>query len=371
MCTLAAFLAALTFILFQALLGTDTTIGTIVPWLPAAVVSDQVNFWLLVGILYLANGASPRETWHAHRWAIPLNLTLTSVGGAVLAAAARQFGVSGILIFFLPIILSAYAFRLYVNKAREQMDRLEELVEQRTSELAQANGELRELHKQKDAFLAVLTHDMRSPLTSIHGFAAMLRDRPDLPADKRVRMADIILRSESTLLEIVNNILDIEKLESGSELLLERDHFDLNEVLDEVAEQSLPQAEEKQIAFHWEPAEQPLFIQADRQKIQRVMQNLVSNALKYTPEEGEVCAGVRRNGEYAIFDVVDNGYGIPAEDLPHIFDRFRRVASHKSRAVGTGLGLAIVKNLVEAHEGAIEVQSKVNAGSTFTVKLPL
>ena len=246
MSTLAAYLASLTFLAVQGFFPPDSVQALLAPWLPAALVGDQVNFWFLVGILYLANGASPRETWRAHRWAIPLNLTLTTLGGGMLAVAAQQFGTLGILIFFLPIILSAYAFRLYVNKTREQMDRLEELVNQRTGELAQANEEMRELYEQKDAFLSVLTHDMRSPLTSIHGFATMLRDRPELPPEKRTRMADIIVRSERALLEIVNNILDIEKMESGSELLLERDQFDIHDLLREVAELSLAQAYEKE-----------------------------------------------------------------------------------------------------------------------------
>ena len=371
MSTTAALLAGLTFLGVQGLLGADSFWGQAVPWLPAAIVSDQVNLWLLVTILYLANGVKPREAWQEHRWAIPLNLLLTTAGGAVLSVATKQFGYLGILIFFLPIILSAYAFRLYVNKAREQMDRLEELVSTRTQELAGANNQLKELHKEKDAFLTVLTHDMRSPLTSIHGFASMLRDRPDMPPEKQRRMVDIILRSEAALLEIVNNILDIEKLESGTPVLLDRDHFDLADLVQDSMELVEPQAEEKEIHLRLQPVAEPIYVQADRQKLQRVMQNLISNAVKYTPSSGGVCVSVQRNGRYAIVQVSDTGYGIPADELPFIFDRFRRVAGHKNIAVGTGLGLAIVRNLVEAHEGLISVESEVDKGSTFTVKLPL
>jgi len=97
----------------------------------------------------------------------------------------------------------------------------------------------------------------------------------------------------------------------------------------------------------------------------------VANAVKYTPEEGEIGVRLRENGRYAITEIRDNGYGIPPEQLPYIFERFRRVPGHQHRAMGTGLGLAIVKSLVEAHNGDITVTSQEDVGSTFTFKLPL
>jgi len=98
--------------------------------------------------------------------------------------------------------------------------------------------------------------------------------------------------------------------------------------------------------------------------------NLISNAVKYTPKEGLVSVDTQMNGHYAIVEVKDTGYGIPTDELPHIFDRFSRVKGHQHIAIGTGLGLAIVKSLVEAHDGEITVESQEGAGSTFTVKLP-
>ncbi|MCA9985101.1 MAG: HAMP domain-containing histidine kinase, partial [Anaerolineales bacterium] len=191
------------------------------------------------------------------------------------------------------------------------------------------------------------------------------------PPDKRVYMADIILRSERTLLEIVNNILDIEKLQSGAPIVLDRENVDLTQVVGEIAEVSEGQALEKEIVLSFNRPDDPIFIQLDPQKIKRVLQNVISNAIKYTPDEGQVDVAVQRNGQYAYVVVRDTGYGIPANELPYIFNRYRRVEGHKGRAVGTGLGLAIVKSLVEAHEGEITVESEVNVGSTFTLKLPL
>jgi signal transduction histidine kinase len=250
------------------------------------------------------------------------------------------------------------------------MDRLEQIVATRTQALADANRELAELNEQKNAFLAVLTHDMRTPLTNIRGYATLLRRHPELPQSQQEKMLDVILRSERCLLEIVNNILDIEHLESGVPVLLEREPFDLQQVVREVLESSEAQAQEKGIELRFNGDSLPLIIHADRSKISRILQNLLSNAIEYTPEHGDVWISARMNGSHVTLDLEDNGYGIPADELPYIFDRFSRVAKHKSEAVGTGLGLAIVKNLVEAHEGQIEVTSTEGQGSTFSVTLP-
>ncbi|HZD09829.1 MAG TPA: HAMP domain-containing sensor histidine kinase [Candidatus Binatia bacterium] len=370
MSSVSVYVAGLIFILCQHLLGTGTTASMFLPWLFAAVVGDQLNVWLLIGILYLQQGIDPLTFWRENGWAMPINMIIMGAGGGVLATAVREFDALGIAIFFLPVFLSAYAFRLYVARTRAHLEQLEDLVAERTGELVDANESLADLNKQKDAFLAVLTHDMRSPLTNIHGYASLLRDHPELPPEQRMHMAEIILRNERALLEIVNNILDIEYLESGAPVLLERQNFDLVELVNDLVDSSQAPAQEKQISLRYDSDAKPIFVHADKQKINRILQNLISNAIKYTPEQGCVQVRAAMNGRYVKVEVQDNGYGIPADDLPLIFDRYSRVAKHKSMAVGTGLGLAIVKSLVEAHEGGIDVVSEEGAGSTFTVKLP-
>jgi signal transduction histidine kinase len=366
----AVFIAGLLFEAALGRLGSDTIWGQTIPWLLGALVSDQVNLWLLVGIIYLAHGVKPLEVWRENRWAAPINILVMSVGGGLLALAVRQFGLLGVAIFFLPIVLSAYSFRLTVNNAKEQMARLEEMVTLRTQALANANKKLEALHKEKDAFLAVLTHDMRTPLTSIKGYASILRDR-ELAREQQVQITKVILHSQDTLLGIVNNILEIEKLQSGIPVLLEYSNFDLALIVKAAAESIEAQASEKKISLHYEAVPSPVIISADVKKIERVLLNLISNAVKYTPEGGKVSIDTRVNGRHAVVEVKDNGYGIPAEELPYIFERFSRVKKHQSMAVGTGLGLAIVKSLVEAHNGAISVVSGEGVGSTFTVKLPI
>lgn len=370
MSTIAIVAAGLIFLITQTALNGIPILAATIPWLAAAIVHDQVNLWLLIGLLHLQNKIPPMEIWLEHRWAIPINVLVMSVGGGILAIAVQQFNFLGIAIFFLPIVLSAYSFRLYVSKTRLQMEHLEELVALRTKDLEETNRELEQVSKDKDAFLAVLTHDMRTPLTSIKGYSSILRDR-ELTREQQVQIAKIILRSEETLLDIVNNILDIEKLQSGTPILLERSSFDLALLVRRSAESIAALAMEKNITVHQEEVPQPVIITADEKQIERVLLNLISNAIKYTQEGGTVNIETGMKGRYAYVNIKDNGYGIPEDELPHIFDRFRRVKGHQSKAVGTGLGLAIVKSLVEAHDGEISATSTVDVGSTFTIKLPL
>ncbi len=396
--SIAALVAGLILHWLMAALGNLTIVGQIVPWLVAAIIGDQVNLWLLIIVITLVHGAKPFKVWQENRWAIPINVLVMSAGGGLLSLAVQQFGLLGIAIFFLPIVLSAYSFRLTVNNAKKQLIILEERVIERTQELANANEQLAvtnneladtnqelaftneqladaneqlaTLSKEKDSFLAVLTHDMRTPLTSIKGYSSIMRDR-ELSREQQVKIANVISHSQDTLLKIVNNILEIEKLQSGVPILLEYSNFDMALLTQRVVETMIMQAQEKQIQLNYERVPTPIMVTGDESKIERIITNLVSNAIKYTPEEGDVAVDVCINGRYAAISVQDTGYGIPEEQLPYIFDRYSRVKGHQHLAIGTGLGLAIVKSLVEAHEGTIDVTSKEDVGSTFTIKFPL
>jgi len=376
MSAIAIFVAGIVFHTIAEPIGTASILLAFIPWVIAAIIYDQLNLWLLVVLLHLQMGAKPLDIWKEHRWAIPINVLVMSAGGGILALAVQQFGLLGIAIFFLPIVLSAYSFRMYVSRSKKQLEQLEELVELRTADLAWANEnlagankELEELSKEKDSFLAVLTHDMRTPLTSIKGYGSILRDR-ELDRSQQEHIAKVILRSQDTLLDIVNNLLEIGKLQSGTPILLERDSFDLALVVKSAAESLEASAMEKKIVLNYDQVPSPVEVIADEKKIHRVILNLISNAVKYTPDDGEVFIKTSVSGKYAVVAVQDTGYGIPADELPHIFDRYSRVKKHQSIAIGTGLGLAIVKSLVDAHNGEIVVTSEEGVGSTFTLKLP-
>ena len=367
---IAMFLAGIAFKWLDRAWAGSLILSKAVPWFISALVADQANLWLLIGIIYLAHGVKPLDTWRENLWAIPINILVMAVGGGLLSFSIQTFGTLGIVGFFLPIALSAYAYRYIVWNARKQMEELEELVSLRTQALADANDELMNLQKEKDAFLAVLAHDMRTPLTSIQGYAAIL-GMQTLSKEQQTHMAHIILRNGEALLDIVNNMLELEQMKSSVALVLERGDFDLAELVDRTLEATQTQALEKSIALECEILDSPIMVYADEKKIERVLLNLASNAIKYTPREGHITLRAKANGRYAIVDVIDDGYGIPDDELPHIFETYRRVKQHEHIAVGTGLGLAIVKKLVEAHEGHISVQSQIDVGSTFTVKIPL
>ncbi|KAA3664924.1 MAG: sensor histidine kinase [Chloroflexi bacterium] len=337
----------------------------IIPWVVAAIVNDQLNLFILAGVLRFEQGVdiNLKDYWQENLWAAVINIAIASLGGGLLSSAMRLFGWKGIAIFFMPIILSSFSFRLYVRQMQSHLDNLESIIAERTHTL-------QDLMKEKDAFLAVLTHDMKSPLTSIGIYVDMIRKFPNLPIQKP-HSIETIASSQQSLLNIVNNILDLEKLQIEGGIPLDKTVFDLIPTIESTVESLRLQATRKNIHLQFEPETLSVNLTGDQHQIERVMHNLLSNAVKYTPKEGNICVSLQVQMEKICLQVTDTGYGIPAEELPFIFDRYRRVPGHERLAVGTGLGLAITKGIVEAHGGEISVESENEVGSTFTVMLPL
>ncbi|MCB8976910.1 MAG: HAMP domain-containing histidine kinase [Ardenticatenaceae bacterium] len=363
--SVAIYIAGVVFLNLQRQLDINTLLGQMLPWIITAVLYDQLNFGMVMVIIRLKQGpaVSPLAMWKENMWAAPINIMILAVGGGTLALAVNQFGVVGIIIFFMPIVLSAYAFRLYVNQMQAHMDNLEHIVSQRTEEL-------QKVMQEKDAFLAVLTHDMKSPLTSIHMYATMLKEYPQI-IQQKPHMLDAVLHSQETLTGIVNNILDLEKLKADGQVPMEKTDFDFVVVAEKVLSMVQVQADSKHIALLVDGLDRHTFVYADQNHLERILNNLITNAIKYTPENGRVTVTLATQDNQLILQVQDSGFGIPAEDLPYVFERFHRVVSHRKLAAGTGLGLAITKALVEAHDGKIEVISKEGYGSCFTAYLPV
>lgn len=375
------FLAGMVFELLQPALNIPSPLDTIVAWGVMVIIADQINFWLLILVVHLQHQVPPLTIWNEQKWGIPLNVFATGIGGGLLALAIQTADVLGILLFLFPVLLSAFSFSLYVRRTNEEKKKLEEMVRVRTQDLADANEqlasaneELGALHEEKDAFLAVLSHDMRAPLTNIHGYISMLMGRPDLPHEEREKVLDIVLRNEQALLEIVNNILELRQLQMGGTIILEQRPANIGLLAIETVESSMSQAMENDIQLiydiNMDGDLQRYFASVDKEKIKRVLQNLVSNAIKYTARGGCVILRVIGNQNNILIEVEDNGYGIPEDEQKRIFESFHRVKTHQTLATGTGLGLSIVLMLVEAHKGTISVESEVGKGSTFTVSLP-
>ncbi|NIP28659.1 MAG: hypothetical protein GWO38_33835, partial [Phycisphaerae bacterium] len=300
------FIGGLLFEALQPALKINPTIDLILAWGVMIIAADQINFWLLIFVVHLQKQVPPLAIWNEQKWNIPLNIVATGIGGGLLAMAIQVADILGILLFFLPVLLSGFSFSVYVRRTNEEKEKLEEIVQVRTQDLAEANlslasanEELGALHEEKDAFLAVLSHDMRAPLTNIHGYISMLMGRPDLPHEEREKVLDIVLRNEQALLEIVNNILELRQLQMGGKIILEQRPVNIGLLAIETVESSMSQAMEKDIQLiydiNMDGDLQRYFASVDKEKIKRVLQNLVSNAIKYTGREGCVILRVIGN----------------------------------------------------------------------------
>jgi len=223
----------------------------------------------------------------------------------------------------------------------------------------------------KDQFLAVLSHELRSPLNAIVGWLAMLR-RGSLDAAQLSRALDTIERNVHAQAQLINDLLDVSRIVSGK-LSLENELLDVEAVLRTAIDNARPAATGKGIALR--VAHQPLggTVRGDAKRLMQVMTNLLTNALKFTPGGGEIAVSVCPRDGLACIDVADTGVGMAAEFLPHVFDRFRQADESDARAHGgLGLGLSIVKHLVERHGGTVEALSDgPGRGSTFRICLPL
>lgn len=217
-------------------------------------------------------------------------------------------------------------------------------------------------------FSADASHELRTPLTVLRGELEAVAQEPHLTAEMR-EMIGSALEETERLAKIVESLLVISRLDAG-EARMERARFDLAELTATTVEQLQLLAEDKNITLVSDTQE-TVEIEGDRARLKQVVVNLIDNAIKYTPAGGRVEARVLHEDGHALLEVNDTGVGIPAEALPHIFERFYRVDKARTRAVGgTGLGLAIVKSICTAHGGQVKVESTENRGSRFTVQLP-
>ncbi len=237
--------------------------------------------------------------------------------------------------------------------------------------------EVRRIERQKDEFLAAVSHDLKNPLAAIKGIAQMLlRRAAHLPEPDGPRLADglqTIDRTASRVTAMINHLLDAARLETGRPLELERQPTDLVELARQVAEEQVRASDRHRLALR---TSAPSLVGAwDRGRLERVVSNLLSNALKYSPAGGEIVVSVREEEDgadrWAVLTVQDQGVGIPAEELPRVFERFYRASNVAARIEGSGVGLAGAKQIVEQHGGTICVESVEDAGTTFVVRLPL
>jgi two-component system, NarL family, sensor histidine kinase BarA len=249
-------------------------------------------------------------------------------------------------------------------------------LDRKVDELAQANMALFEMNRLKSDFLATMSHELRTPLNSIIGFSEVLAGS-DALNDRQKRYAHNIQNSGKMLLGMINDILDLAKIESGK-MEVRSEDFSIRDVCEGLVGLTRPMAERKNIDLECRLDEAIPLLRQDPGKLRQILYNLLSNAIKFTPEGGRVTLRARAEGRFVVLEVADTGIGIAEEDREKIFEKFRQVGGpgHEASVLtrehqGTGLGLSIVRELTKLLGGDVHLESRPGQGSTFTIRLPL
>lgn len=294
-------------------------------------------------------------------------------------ASGRPFTPSLILerpihvFFLLHPFLFAVAFGAMGTVRRRQGRTIARLVltlEKRAAELSGANAKLQELDRLKAEFMANVTHELKTPLVAIRGYAELILDGKlgTFPESQQEGFA-IVRRSAERLHRMIDELLEFQKIDGGG-LTLAIEEFDLVSDAREAARTFLPQIQEKGIVLHLELPE-TLTVKADPEKIGRVLLNLLSNAVKFSPPNGNLWMAIRA-GERALVRIADEGPGLSDEAQKHLFTRFWQAdGSSRRRHGGSGLGLAIVKGILDAHGCAIRISPREGRGTEALFDLPL
>jgi two-component system, NarL family, sensor histidine kinase BarA len=263
----------------------------------------------------------------------------------------------------------------HLTESKDQLQQLNSQLDVKVDELARANLTLYEANRLKSDFLANMSHELRTPLNSIIGFSDVLYDISSL-TDKQKRYAANIQKSGRMLLEMINDILDLAKVEAGK-MNVSPTSFDLGHVVNAQCDMLRSLIEEKNMDLRVEIADDLSAIFQDQPKIQQILTNLLSNAIKFTPDGGSITLSIGSVGEgHFHMTVADTGVGIPESDFEVIFEKFRQSSTvvqgsgFTRQYSGTGLGLSIVKELCKLLGGEVRLTSQLGTGSTFHVVLP-
>ena len=257
------------------------------------------------------------------------------------------------------------------EELRERGERMEAEILRRGAELQQKNRELEEAGRAKDQFLSSMSHELRSPLHTMIGFSELLAEETQGPLnEKQKRFLAYMQRDSLHLLALINDILDISRIEADK-LELKKEPVGVKEAVAEAVGSIESRCLGKSIALEAEAVEDAV-VDADRVRLKQILYNLLSNAVKFTPAGGRVTVAAARRGDMVEISVEDTGIGIPPEEQKRVFDRFYQVQkTGASAAEGTGLGLAITRRLVEQHGGEIRLRSEPGVGSRFAFTIPV
>ncbi|MDJ0661846.1 MAG: ATP-binding protein [Crocosphaera sp.] len=273
------------------------------------------------------------------------------------------------------LAVAIYQAQLYAQ-VQEQKNTFEQRVIERTQELRDTLVASQAANHSKSEFLGNMSHELRTPLTCIIGLSGTLlhwsQESSNLPLDKQQKYLQTIQNSGKHLLDMINEILEYSNLQSGKYVLAVRE-FSLTKIAKNVRQRVSDEAEHRRINLELDLQinEQNETFCADPERVQQILYHLLNNALKFTSENGTVTLRIWRETNQVSLEVEDTGIGIKEEQIPLLFESFQQLENSRRRVYGgTGLGLALTKQLVELHGGTIEVESIINQGSTFTVRIP-
>ncbi len=268
------------------------------------------------------------------------------------------FGV-GVIFFMLAYLISSF----------RHASKIETLVLERTAELQAANLRLLELGKIKDEFVAVVSHELRTPIAVMREGICQMQEGVCGPItlEQQATIA-ITLRNLERLRELVEDMLDISKIEAGK-IVLQHEKFDFIQLVREIQNSFLPRSREKEIGLELHLPGPHLWVRADRAKLAQVLTNLVSNAIKFT-DQGEVRVTVEEDAQQIRCAVSDSGIGISDENMPKLFQKFQQFTRLSNGEKGSGLGLAICRGLIDLHQGRLWAESSYGKGSRFIFSIP-
>jgi len=254
---------------------------------------------------------------------------------------------------------------------RDEIDQLNNAFTKMSNKIVEQFDHLEEEDKLRRELITNISHDLRTPLASMQGYieTLLLKDE-SLNAEERRKYLLIARKHTQRLNLLITDLFELTKLESGR-IKPNKEHFTLLELIHDVVQEFQLEANKRQISIKIDLDKQDTMAFADISLIQRVLENLIKNALRFTPANGMITVGIEEKSEHVSIMVADNGFGIQKQDLPRIFDRFYRSKhGEESKADSTGLGLAIVKRILDLHESSIVVKSEIKQGTSFKFNLP-
>ncbi len=302
-----------------------------------------------------------------------IHYTERLLAGAIGAASARVMISSIVMGEVLSIeeVMTILDESTQVIEYSRRLEQKSQELEEASAELREANNRLRELDRLKDEFISTVTHELRTPLTSIRAFSEILLANPDMEVEQRGKFLAIIVKESERLTRLINQVLDMAKIDSGR-IDWHIADLDLRELIEDAVNSTRQLFNDKAVALREELGDKPVIIAGDHDRLIQVIINLLSNAVKFCSDQGgEVTIQLYPLAHRWRITVIDNGPGIAADQHQLIFEKFHQVTdAHAGKPKGTGLGLPISQKIVEHHGGSIWVESEPGQGATFIVDLP-